>query len=546
MAVYPPPRRLLQSLTLKVWLATVGSLTLGLTPVLPTLGQTPAPLSPTPSAPQPISPAIEVGIVQRFGQKPTDKLTLEALGGDQLTLEFATGGRSETVRSRQVTLDIVMEPLAEPQLQERVVLSSHRSFESAEDSGNQWRSRGIEVELAQPGTWQVWAKGDVYSTPLLRRLLVENLKQQGFTEPYLDSQVLTAVPRSSWIVNGYRYTRDLLTIDSGFDRIQVNQELYPGSLHLQPNSYGTYTLVNQVNIEDYLRGVVPHEIGSAAPQAAVEAQAILARTYALRNLRRFAIDDYELCADTQCQVYWGWDGTVERVDRAIAATQGLVLTYDNELVDAVYSSTTGGVTAAFGDVWNGKPRPYLQPVVDAVPSPWDLDQRSLTDEQNLRAFINLTQGFNEGGWRYFRWRVQSPLATLNQDLKTYLQGQKHPLANFKTIQGLAVVQRSRSGRVQQLQVQTDIGTLILEKDEIIRSFSAPNSILFYLEPYTQANGSLGGYTFIGGGLGHGVGLSQTGSYRLAELGWSSRQILAFYYTQTQVQPLTSALTFWKP
>ena len=496
--------------------------------------------------PRPISPTIEVGIVQRFGEEKDDGLTIEALGGDRLTLTFETGGQPQTVTAQKVVMDVQMAPLEQPEAQERVVLSTHRSFESAEDSAMQWQARGIETELAQPGTWEVWAKRSVYHTPLLRRMLVQNLKEQGFSLPYLDSKVVTAVPRLSWVVNGYRYTRDRLDIDTGYNRAYVDQSLHPGAFQWQPNSYGTYTLVNTVNIEDYLRGVVPHEIGPAAPQAAVEAQAILARTYALRNLRRFAIDDYQLCADTQCQVYRGWQDTVERVDRAIAATKGLVLTYDNTLVDAVYFSTSGGVTAAFEEVWNGEPRPYLQPVVDTASPLWDLNQRPLSEEQNFRAFIGLKEGFNEVGWRYFRWSVEGSLGTLNQDLKEFLTGKQHSLAGFGTIQALEVVQRGRSGRVQQLRVQTDRGEIILEKDEILRAFSPPISILFYLTPQKNTNGSLAGYTFTGGGWGHGVGLSQAGSYNLAELGWSSRQILSFYYPQTQLQPLTDGITIWQP
>lgn len=150
------------------------------------------------------------------------------------------------------------------------------------------------------------------------------------------------------------------------------QRTYGGQMQLQPNAYGSYTLVNTVPIETYLRGVVPHEIGPNAPYTAVEAQAIIARTYALRNLHRFAIDDYELCADTHCQVYWGLDNTVSRADQAIAATSGLVLTYNNEPIDALYSSTTGGVTSPFEDVWLGDSRPYLVARIDAPTNIWNL------------------------------------------------------------------------------------------------------------------------------------------------------------------------------
>jgi peptidoglycan hydrolase-like amidase len=247
--------------------------------------------------------------VQRFGAQPTDTLTLQAAPGDRLTLQFTQQNQPQTLTTNSVKLEIQMQPLSEPMLQERVVLSTHRSFESAEDSAQRWRSQGIPVEIAQPSRWQVWAKREVYNTPLLRRVLLTSLQKQGYVIPFLDSQVLKQVPQAAWIVNNTRYSNHPLQITAGKSPIQVKtggrdprNRSYAGQLRLQRNAYGNYTLVNQVPLETYLRGVVPHEIGQQAPQPAIEAQAILARTYALRNLRRFQIDNYQLCADTQCQV----------------------------------------------------------------------------------------------------------------------------------------------------------------------------------------------------------------------------------------------------
>jgi peptidoglycan hydrolase-like amidase len=303
---------------------------------------------------------IQVGIVQRFGENLQDRITLEALPGEQLILSFATDGQPQAVTTTRVIVTLAPEPLPEATLGERVVLSNHRSFETAEYSANQWRQRGIEPEIAQPGGWEVWANRDRYNTPLVRRLLVKNLQAQGFTDVVLDSRVLGQIPKLYFEANGYRYQRDTLDLRASGGRVRVTQpgdppvtRVYGGTLRLQPNTYGTYTLVNSVPIETYLRGVVPHEIGPSAPVPAIQAQAVLARTYALRNLRRFAIDDYQLCADTQCQVYRGLTGTVPVADQGIQATQGEVLTYQNELVDALYSSTSGGITAAFSDVWDG-------------------------------------------------------------------------------------------------------------------------------------------------------------------------------------------------
>jgi SpoIID/LytB domain protein len=497
---------------------------------------------------------LQVGIVQRFGTQPTDMVTLQAQPGDRLTVKFPqAGGTGQTLTANTAALKILMQPLPEPKLEERVVLSTHRSFESAEDSANRWRSQGIPVEIAQPKQWQVWAKREVYNTPLLRRLLLQSLQAKGIQNAYVESRILKNKPQASLVVNGKSFLKDKVQISAGRGAVYVqtqlkddrNKRLYAGSLRLQPNTYGTYTLVNQVPLEAYLRGVVPHEIGTTAASSVLRVQAILARTYALRNLRRFAVDDYQLCADTQCQVYRGLSGVAATTDAAIAATRGQVLTYQNELVDAVYSAATGGVTASFNDVWEGPNRPYLTSRVDSVAKPWDLARQPLSSEPAVRKFLKQVKGFNEANQEWFRWRFSSTLSELNTDLQNYLKKVNSPLANFKSIKKLQVVQRSPAGRVQKLRVTTDLGAIDLEKDNILTAFYAPGSLLFYLEPLVDAQKQITGYAFSGGGLGHGVGLSQTGSYHLGKLGWSSDRILSFYYPGTQLKPLNNAIVLWR-
>ncbi|MBE9105161.1 SpoIID/LytB domain-containing protein [Nostoc cf. edaphicum LEGE 07299] len=492
---------------------------------------------------------LKIGIVQRFGAEATAKLQLEPMKGDRLKLKFQAGNKQQILFTKNpVKLETVMQALPQPAVEEVVVLGTYRTFETAEDSAKKWRSQGMEVEIAQPERWQVWAKRDVYSTPLLRRLLLQNIQASTQQKVYLDTKVLKQVPRVSWVVDGNRYSPNDLEISTDKNLIRVNKtekqefaRLYAGRMNLQPNAYGTYTLVNQVPLEIYLRGVVPYEIGTDAPKAALEAQAILARTYALRNLRRFAADNYQLCADTHCQVYYGLKGAAAKTDQAIASTRGKVLTYKNELVDALYSSTTGGVTASFSDVWNGDDRPYLRPVLDAPTNFWNLSKQNLADEKNFQKFINTQQGFNESKWDMFRWHKETPLKDIIKDLQKFLQVKNSPHAKFKTIQAMAVVERSQSGRILELAVKTDRSTFILHKDEVRSAFAAPTSTLFYIQPLNKGKSELWGYAFIGGGLGHGVGLSQTGAQNLAKLGWSSPKILQFYYPGTQIQILNKEI-----
>jgi SpoIID/LytB domain protein len=492
---------------------------------------------------------LKIGIVQRFGAEATAKLQLEPTKGDRLKLKFQTGNKQQVVvTNKPVKLETVMQALPQPAVEEVVILGTYRTFETAEDSAKKWRSQGMEVEIAQPERWQVWAKRDVYSTPLLRRLLLQNIQATNQEKVYLDTKITKQVPRVSWVVDGKRYSLSQLEVSTDKNLIRVNKSdkpenarLYAGRLNLQPNAYGTYTLVNEVPLETYLRGVVPYEIGIDAPTTALEAQAILARTYALRNLRRFAADNYQLCADTHCQVYYGLNGAALKTDKAIAATRGKVLTYKNELVDALYSSTTGGVTASFSDVWNGEDRPYLRPVIDAATNLWNLSKQSLADEKNFQKFINMQQGFNESKWNMFRWRRETRLEDIIKDLQKFLLSKNSPHAKFKTIQAMAVVKRSDSGRILELAVKTDKSTFLLHKDEVRSAFAAPTSTLFYIEPLNKGKPELWGYAFIGGGLGHGVGLSQTGAQNLAKLGWSSQKILQFYYPDTEIKILSQEI-----
>lgn len=503
------------------------------------------------------NPIMRIGVVQRFGEKITDKIQIKpANQGDKLTLTFLTPKGKTVVTTPSIDLGITIRKLPKPLLDEHIVLSYHRSFETAENSAQKWRSLGIEVEITQPNNWQVWAKRSVYNTPLLRRWLWQSLEAQGYNKTTkLETKILSKFPQIAWKVNGYFYQRSNLEIQTKQNLIQIktitekptsldeygrdpNLRIYPGSLQIERNSYGSYTIINNVNLESYLRGVVPHEIESYAAKPALKAQAILARTYTLRNKHRFAADNYNLCATTHCQVYQGLTEIIPSTDEAIKSTANQVLTYQNQLIDAVYSSSNGGVTAKFDDIWYGEDRPYLPVKLDAIANVWDLGQKKLDNEENVEQFINQQNpGFTEQGSEFFRWQEASSLPLLAKQLKEYLKQKNEPLSNLQRIDKMSVIQRSISGRVLKMQIQTDLGMVELEKDEIHDAFWSPLSTLFYLKPEYNPNQTMWGYIFVGGGYGHGVGMSQTGAKKLAALGWSSEKILQFYFPGSDLQLL---------
>ena len=146
--------------------------------------------------------------------------------------------------------------------------------------------------------------------------------------------------------------------------LTVDSTAYRGLLEIRPGDGGALTVVNVLNMEDYLRGVVPNELSPQAfPQIeALKAQAIAARTYALRNRGQFQAKGYDLCATPTCQVYRGRSTENPLSDQAVAETRGLVARYQGEPINALYTSTCGGHTEDGANIFEGTPTPYLKGV----------------------------------------------------------------------------------------------------------------------------------------------------------------------------------------
>ncbi|MEM7479536.1 MAG: SpoIID/LytB domain-containing protein [Acidobacteriota bacterium] len=144
---------------------------------------------------------------------------------------------------------------------------------------------------------------------------------------------------------------------------------YRGRLAVYLNDRGSLNVVNELELEDYLRGVVPGEMGPELYNRleALKAQTVAARTYALRNLGEFEREGYDICSTPRCQVYRGMTVEHPLSDRAIAETAGQVLISDGDLVDARYSSTCGGHTEDVDKVFPLESYRYLRgvPCVEA-------------------------------------------------------------------------------------------------------------------------------------------------------------------------------------
>ncbi|MEP6924569.1 MAG: SpoIID/LytB domain-containing protein [Pyrinomonadaceae bacterium] len=142
--------------------------------------------------------------------------------------------------------------------------------------------------------------------------------------------------------------------------VRVNGKAYRGRIEVFVNNRGSLTVVNTVKLEDYLRGVVPNELGFPALEAQ-KAQAVAARTYAVKNIGQFASQGFDLLPTTRSQVYRGYSSENSNASRAVDETRGIVATYNGKPINALYTSTCGGRTENSENIFDFN-EPYLRGV----------------------------------------------------------------------------------------------------------------------------------------------------------------------------------------
>jgi stage II sporulation protein D len=310
---------------------------------------------------------------------------------------------------------------------------------------------------------------------------------------------------------------------------------YRGIAEVGRNSSGTLAGINELPIEQYLYGVVPREL-PPVPYGEIEAQkaqAVAARTYALSGLGKRAADGYDLLPTTSDQVYGGYSAEHPVSNAAVDATAGVVATYQGKLIQALFSSTSGGYTANSEDVFNSDPVPYLRGVRDHEHgnSEHVLDSLKAHKGPTLRGKKN---GDFEADWsKYHRWSFEWTADEISDVISLYA-GQ-----DVGRVLAINVVERSNSGRVKLIEYVTEAGTFTDTKDHVRTSlkyvnangsFSSLLSTLFVIEPVIDhRTGEVEGFEAFGGGWGHGVGLSQTGAVGMAEKGATFGEILHHYY-----------------
>lgn len=315
----------------------------------------------------------------------------------------------------------------------------------------------------------------------------------------------------------------LIATPVGGGAVQVGDRTYRGDLVVQAAGPGRLTVINRVEMEAYLLGVVPREIGRVGPERleAAKAQAVAARTYAVRYLGRRESLGFDVFATVQDQVYGGMGDEYDLVSRAVRETEGEILVHDGRPIEAYYHSTCAGHTAAIEEVWNSAPVPYLKAVEDV-------------DPRTGRAWDHFSSRFE--------WTQRWSAAEMNRILSETLADSVRSGGAVGEVRAMRVLERTPSGRVARLRISTTGGEFEIGGDRvrwILRTPEGPilNSSRFDIEVVNDGSGRPLEIVARGGGWGHGIGMCQVGAMGRAEAGQDYRTILETYYRGARVVDL---------
>jgi len=302
------------------------------------------------------------------------------------------------------------------------------------------------------------------------------------------------------------------------NRVNFAGRKYRGMMRLIPRS-DVVRVINIVYLEDYLRGVVPPEIGLRADteMEAVKAQAVAARTYAMAHLRQYEGEPYDMKASILDQVYEGVSSENDLSNKAIDATAGQVMMYQDDMIDAYFHSTCGGRTDDVDAVWDRKEIPYLKSVDDQDVCSWS---------------------------KYYTWQESFTEQQLRGRVEQYLASDRGRDLRIGPITDITISERTAGGRVRRMLVRTDQDVFRFEKDRIrwvVGRTSNPELILpsdrFDLEIERDGSQNIVRVNFRGQGYGHGVGMCQCGAIGHSRNGWKCDRILKHYYTGVDLKKL---------
>ena len=294
--------------------------------------------------------------------------------------------------------------------------------------------------------------------------------------------------------------------------IKFNDLTYSGHFKLKPATDNSINIINCIDLEDYVAGVISAEIGSNAPIEALKAQAVATRTITIKKIinSKHSQDGYDLCNTVHCQVYHGLKNQSPASYRAAMETSGMILLYNNEPIEAVYSSSCGGVTECAQNLW-GSRLDYLQVSIDS----YCIIEENLTEWQK----------------KHLNWQKEFTVSQLQQMFS---------VSNISSLKASSVGENNtsqNSDRIEKITIYSNKTVTIDGQYKIREAFNLPSTLFIIHTDNDTALDKLTRNTkiiFSGNGYGHGVGMCQTGAISRAKEGQSYTEILDFYYPNTTI------------
>ncbi len=314
-------------------------------------------------------------------------------------------------------------------------------------------------------------------------------------------------------------TRRLLRLEPADSTatIRVDGREYRGTLELRRGESGL-TVINRVGLEQYLKGVVGAEMGRRAPgeEEALKAQAVVSRTYALRNQGRWQERGFDLMADVSAQAYAGVLNENPMATAAVDATRGEILTFNGAPIEAFYSSTCGGRTERGSAAFAGAERPYLQSFSDVDP--------------NGVAWCAISPRYQ---WRE-HWEGRAFVASIRKTLAA----ERLSPARAGDLREIRVLNRTGSGRIASLELTGSEGRTSVSGQAIRRVLSPPSGGWLRSTDFTvrvsRRGSRIESVDIEGRGNGHGVGMCQWGAVGRARAGHHYDAILMSYFPGTEL------------
>jgi len=369
-----------------------------------------------------------------------------------------------------------------------------------------------------------------------------------------------------------------VVIGINFHWERKENQRFKGDLHIIVEK-DQITAINRVKVEDYLTSVISSEMSATASDELLKAHAVISRSWLLHPIQMQAVSDipvqhdaepetlneerkikwyerdahtnFDVCADDHCQRYQGITrASTKAVEKAIEATRGEVMMYNDKICDARFSKSCGGASETFENCWAPEPHPYLTKVIDNPTEPKGFEP-DLTIEENAEkwirqspeAFCNTTDkkvlaqvlnNYDQETTDFYRWKVEYTQEEISELLK------RRSGIDFGEIVDLIPIKRGESGRLIELKIVGYKKTVFVGKELEIRKWLSNShlySSAFVIDTYNIVNNIPQKFVLTGAGWGHGVGLCQIGAAVMGEKGYAYHQILKHYYPGAELKKI---------